>query len=427
MEYVEKKCPQCCKKYKSYPAFKDWCEYCEWNLKKEEFFLNGRKQSVYDKIVRKIGDRYSKNLFQEIINQEIVKPKRSFVSVITVLAGIVSIFSWLLLLIIGIYLLTLYPNLFAITLGVIVLATAVYLRPIVPEIPEHFLNREKMPVLFDVVDEINTKLGGSPIDLIVLNHEFNASMSYVGLKRKRVLTLGYPLLYLLNKQELVCLIGHELAHNVNNDPTRGYFHYYAADMLLNWYFLISPDYVMSWDDINYLLKLGAVPLYVLMWCISRTILGVFYIYYWMIHKESQKAEYYADFLEAKIGGKEASLSLSQKLYCGNVLEYVQQMAVLNPGGKGIMEYLVEFVSTLPEKERTRIGLLMNSVESRIDSTHPPTKYRMEFIDRKGNTQPEYVLDERKFQDIRQELYQYHTEIENKLMDEYRLYIHQYSY
>ena len=427
MDSIEKKCPKCNKNYQSYPAFKDWCEHCEWNLKKDEYFLNGTKPSVYDRIVRRIGDRYSKKLFEEIIRQEVVKPKHSFVSTLTVFVGVVCIVSWLLLAIAGIFLLTLYPNFFAIILGVIILTTAVYLRPFIPKTPEQYLTQEKVPLLFEVINEINTKLGGSSIDYLVLDHEYNASMSYAGLTRKRVLTLGYPLLYLLNKQEFVCLIAHELAHNVNNDPTRGYFHFYAADMLLNWHILISPTYAMRWDDINYLLKLGAVPLYVLMWCVSQTILGVFYIYYWMIHKESQKAEYYADFLEAKLGGKEASLSLSEKLYNGNVLEYVQQMVVLNPGGKGVMEYLVEFVSTLPEKEKTRIRLLMNSVASRIDSTHPPTKYRMEFIDRKGNTEPEYVLDERKFQDIRQELYQYHTEIENKLMDEYRLYIHQYSY
>ena len=55
-----------------------------------------------------------------------------------------------------------------------------------------------------------------------------------------MLRLGVPLLTILDGQEVVALVGHELAHQVNGDATRGLVVGTALETLRRWYYAFTP-------------------------------------------------------------------------------------------------------------------------------------------------------------------------------------------
>ena len=53
--------------------------------------------------------------------------------------------------------------------------------------------------------------------MIAFTAEFNASFTTVGWRGTPVFRLGVPLLTILDDQEIVALLAHEMAHEVNGD------------------------------------------------------------------------------------------------------------------------------------------------------------------------------------------------------------------
>ena len=58
-------------------------------------------------------------------------------------------------------------------------------------------------------------------------------------------------------------------------------------------------------------------------------------------------------------------------------------------------------------------------ESRVDSAHPPTPYRIGFAKSKGIIPPKYHLKDYKHQQLLEELKKFEKEISLKLADEFR--------
>lgn len=217
--YEMKQCPQCSHTYQSYEGYTDWCDVCNWNVKprKGQYY-----DTLYEIIVQKLGDRYSKSLYQDMCSTISVKPGISWQMVVSFIIAILVVVFWLFLLYADIFLILQYFNIFAIIGSVICTMLLVTLRPRISKPPKKYLSKNDAPILFNIIEELSTELGASTIDYVVLNHVHNASMGYRGITQKRVLTLGYPLLLVLDAQETVELISHELAHNINRDPMRGY-------------------------------------------------------------------------------------------------------------------------------------------------------------------------------------------------------------
>ena len=421
MNSREKICLQCGTTYKVYDGYAEWCEFCDWNLNSND---ESEQLDMYEKIVRKIGDKYSKKLFAALMETDIEKYKHrnTLVATTTVVMALLVVLVWLSLVVSSVLLLLLFPNIFAILGSVMCLLLVIYLRPKFSKKPKDVITKQEMPVLWEFVESLNEKLGGKPIDYLVVNADFNASMGYVGIQRKKVLTLGYPLVSLLSKQEFVDLVGHELAHNVNQDPARGFLHYYVFTNVWAWYYFLSPKGIMQGSDVNYIFKIASIPFYVLMWCASKTALGFLFVYYWMIHYDSQKAEYYADYLGACMGGSEDSEKSLYKISYGLFLQYVQQQAVVAPNGKTIIQRLKEMIETIPEKEILRLQKLATRKSSRVDSSHPPTTYRIEFVKKFAPKVGLFQLTQEHFHKICEELAQQEEKINIKLIDEYKWYI-----
>ncbi len=98
------------------------------------------------------------------------------------------------------------------------------LRPRIPQFTafSDIVTRAEFPTLFRIIDDITTILHGGEIDTVLIDEEFNAGFGRYGLQWKRLLELGLPLLTILEPQERIAILSHELAHGVNGDPARGF-------------------------------------------------------------------------------------------------------------------------------------------------------------------------------------------------------------
>lgn len=415
-----KSCPNCNQPYPSYEGFTDWCQACNWNVKAHHHDVF--EDSLYDKFVKKLGDRFSKKLFEYVKTIQDVKPVFRWAAFVTITIAIGVIMLWFAFIAIDIWLVFQFPNFFAV-IGFIICSLIIYLfRPQFIEPPEKTIARSDAPVLWSIIDELRVRLGASPIEYLVIDHNFNASMGYVGIRRKRKLTLGYPLLYILDAQETVELISHELAHDVNRDPMRGYFHWYAVLALNRWYYITYPMEILT-TDAGISAMIFSVPFNLAMWCISHVFLGGCYLIFWLSLNESQKAEYYADYLAMTMSGNASTVSSFRKMTYHNFLELSVQQAVVQHREDEVFELFQAYISTIPDHEIERIQRENMLYESRVDSSHPPTPYRIGFAQSRGVIEPGFILDEERYSLLRDELKKFEPEISRTLVDEYRDWIY----
>src|SRR5262249_49481019 len=82
------------------------------------------------------------------------------------------------------------------------------------------LTRAEAPQLYALVDSIALTLRTPRVDGILITRAFNAGLGRVGMRQRRLLALGKPLWDVLQGQERVALLAHELAHEVNGDFSR---------------------------------------------------------------------------------------------------------------------------------------------------------------------------------------------------------------
>src|SRR5262249_61111144 len=109
------------------------------------------------------------------------------------------------------------------------------MRPKPGRVPSEDVTSQKdFPTLHAFVNEVAQKLGGQPIRNIVVNESFNAAYGVIGWRRVPVLWIGLPLWMALRPQERLALIGHEIAHGVNGDGTRGFIVGSALSGLHEW-------------------------------------------------------------------------------------------------------------------------------------------------------------------------------------------------
>ena len=173
-----------------------WCHACGWNvLAPERPAARTRVERLYEEIGKRLGDQ----LEGALIESEQLEPHTTFVraAAFVIAAFVLALFASMLAL--AILLLTVaYRNPFADIGALLLLGTAYLMRPRLGKPPEEGrISRGEAPTLYGLADTVADALGTGRVDIIAIDHEFNASWSVVGLRRIRVLTLGLPLLTIL--------------------------------------------------------------------------------------------------------------------------------------------------------------------------------------------------------------------------------------
>lgn len=373
---VSRPCPTCAADVAADPRFVAWCAACGWNIIPHQPEAEGTLSRLY----AALGRRSSQKLLSRMQGLNQLRPRQTASSLAAwLIAAVVHMVS-LACLSGGIYLLIAHwPNILAIAFGGLLLLIAWTLRPRLGRLEddETMLSRAEYPQLYALSDRVSAALKARPIDGIVIGHDFNASYGRFGWRQRRVMSLGLPLWSILSAEERISLIGHELAHGVNGDVSRGFFVGSAVHSLVTWADMLRPDEI--WESHMGWRGLVAIPLNLMLLGLAQLAWLSAYGLMHLLWRNKQRAEYLADYLAATAGGTPATLSMLDKLHLGASCHLAMQRVALGNPRADMFGTLREHVHTIPDRERERLRRVQLLEDSRLDTTHPPTPYRIQLL------------------------------------------------
>jgi Zn-dependent protease with chaperone function len=315
-----------------------------------------------------------------------------------------------------------FPNPFALLLGGLMVAAGVFMRPRLGTPPsDRLAGRSEARALWHAVDEVAAAVGTAPPDRIVIESACNASWQVAGFRRRRVLTLGMPLLAVLTPGGRVALLAHELAHARNGDVARGWFIGSAVGALEELCGMLrassgaprdaaDPGFentgVLDWFT-NGILRAVGLPVW-----------GILLLEVHLLMQDSRRAEYLADALAADVAGSDGVIALHEALLLDSVLEQpVQRRAVVGSrAADGLLEELVAAVRAVPPRERARRRRVARLEGTRLLASHPPTGLRIALIEERAGAEPRVTMETEAWMALDAGLARFVPEVERELLD-----------
>ncbi|MEM7189047.1 MAG: M48 family metallopeptidase [Pseudomonadota bacterium] len=301
--------------------------------------------------------------------------------------------------------------------GALILLIAYFLLPNVGRTDGGTYTREELPALFELVDKIADRMTAPRIDFINIDANYNAYVARLGHRRRRLMGIGLALWQVLENDERVALIGHELAHEVNGDPARSLLIGAAEETLARWHDILMPDEYEAHrypDD-----SFGASLALILMRIAAFVVRQIQYSLFLLHMRDSQRAEYYADLLAARTAGSSAMSGLLRHLVCApEVQRAIGFAAALRKlTGSELMHSLKPQLENLPSERLDKLLADMEAERSTIDASHPPTAFRLRFIAAHEQLAPEFDAATADWQAINAELEGFLEPAGRVLMDE----------
>jgi len=251
------------------------------------------------------------------------------------------------------------------------------LLPRRPRLDPNAVPISDFPQLATCLSEIAGKVGISPPDQVVFDAELNASVLRVG--KRSQLYIGLNLWDALNDDEKTALLAHELAHLANGDPERGVLFSYALQSLETWYMLLTPDEYVYEDGSRayggFVEQLTELTL----WIVRLPIFWTWSLLHRLLSSEQQRAEYFADAVAVRIAGKDAVHGLLRKTVL-IPLSLRARNQLYRASGERLSKALVEAITSPDTESAEKLMAEMKEEQSAVDATHPPTIYRMRFIE-----------------------------------------------
>jgi heat shock protein HtpX len=409
------KCPQCGTIVPSDPRYVTWCDHCDWNVVPQQ---PERPRAVFPAMYVSMGERWGQRLYQSLRSREGHPSSLTATRLLALLCSLFVHAITFVLATVGLVLLIhgwTYPV--TLILGLFLLGAAVVVRPRGATMPERILPRKQYPALYKLADDVAMALGTRPVYGIVADANFNAGFSQVGLRRRSIVSLGLPLFSVLDEQERVALLAHELAHGVNGDPARGFLVGSAINSLARWHFLLQPDRgVMVGSGTVAAASAIANVISLLLSQIPR--FGA-YILSHLLWRDSQRAEYLADRLAMEVSGSAAALSTLDKLHLAPQYAHAVRTVAMSRQPLDLFEELHKLVGEMPERERERIRRVERLEGSRLDSTHPPTAFRIDLLQSYPVAAPRVVLGRAESQAMDKELGRLHKAVQTAMVNRYQ--------
>jgi Zn-dependent protease with chaperone function len=413
------KCPNCSSSIEVTEGYVKWCEHCLWNLKPYE---ETNKGNIVDRIYKNIGRRVGKELFQTMLKSSSMKPR---ITVAKLLALIISYavysISIISIVLMAYLIINFGINVVSGLLSLFLMGITIVSFPRFNKVPKGIISRSEFPALYKLLDSITKASNSKDVYGIVINDEFNASYTEIGLKRRKIVTIGLPLFYILSNEEKVALLSHEIAHGINGDIRRGLITGTALNTLIEWYEIISPD--SNVDDAWGYIPVVSTITKLIMLAFSKIILLVITTLIYLVHNDSQRAEYLADYIGASISGTNEMKALLDKMHLGIYSRIALQKTVLSSGKTNFFHEILEQVNMIPKKEFERIKLVERMEESKLDVTHPPTAYRISLMEQQKSFSPKITLSESDSFQIEKEMDLAKNNIEKKLINDYKKFLY----
>jgi Zn-dependent protease with chaperone function len=136
-------------------------------------------------------------------------------------------------------------------------------------------------------------------------------------------------------------------------------------------------------------------------------------------RTSQRAEYLADDLAARVAGVGAKRDLLTALQAADVANLALQQLALARGEHSLTARLEQAMHEIPQRERERLRRVGRLEQACIDASHPPTALRLAMLDRRADAPPLVVLSEAEHAAINRELRELEGPIQQQLIAAYR--------
>ncbi|MBI2263935.1 MAG: M48 family metalloprotease [Armatimonadetes bacterium] len=424
----ERECPECRSRFPADPRYVQWCDKCGWNLQPNPSL---QFANIFDFLYSILGEKLSRDVFDEMVKSRSLAPSWTLSRVSALLfSGFIHGFA-LILASSGVWLIVgPGPTFFTVVGGLGLLGLAWTARPRFGRMPTGIVRKDKFPALYRIVDRVARALGAKTTDAIVINSEFSAAHEQVGLGKRRILYLGLPLFSILNNEEKVALIARELAHCANGDPNKGLFIGSAAATLAEWYNVLEPEGIWPHEDrpgagrtvaqAQFYAGIPEAIANLLMHGVACICYGAAFILAHLMYRASQRAEYLADLLAAEACGTDAVLGMLEKLHFVDTHILAVQSAASASGDPcpDYFEDLKKRVAETPPRELERIRRIELLEGFRLDATHPPTPYRVEFLKVRQVDRGKATLTQEDFEELHQELTRIQPAIQKKLIDQH---------
>lgn len=373
---MQQQCPQCQRQLALNPAYLPWCE-CGWNIKPRSL---PETYGMFDKLYTNVSRRLGNQMLRQMQSLNDLKPRWTLSKVIVgLMAGLIHGFTLLLFVLALLLIIDGWPNAFAVVFGVVLLGMVWLLRPTWARFPKDglILTPKEAPTLFNLLNQMTTQLGAKPIEVVLVDEHFNAWFNHLGWHRTPAIGLGLPLWLSLSNQERVALIAHEIGHSINNDINRSFLIHSSINALATWIETIYPvELVQPELGLKGFLLL---PFNLLLRGLCWLLLGWMKLMVLLAGRESQRAEYLADYKAAELAGSAATIGLLDRAHLDDSCHLAIQRAVLSPAKPHILQHMAAHVTTIPDHERERLRRVARLEGSLLDASHPPTAQRIEFL------------------------------------------------
>jgi Zn-dependent protease with chaperone function len=312
-------CPRCAVALHSARSAQAWCPACEWNL--DAFEPRRRPAELgwrwIDRLTHRVAYRLTARQFARLADRPIERRAYPAARILVLVAAVFLLGLVLAMFTAGIWLILYDFPRFTIVPGVVLVALAIALRPRLGKVPEdvELLDPERVPALAELVELVCAEVGAPVPHLVGVSADHGAYTTSVGWRRERLLCLGLPFWAVLDEQERVALLGHEMAHFVNGDVRRAPLEGMALTTLGEVAHLTAPE---RGGDGGLLGLLTTVIQGVL----SSVVFAAHLLLVWISQRDAQRAEYRADELAARAGGTEAAVRLSDVLLLHDAVDTV---------------------------------------------------------------------------------------------------------
>jgi Zn-dependent protease with chaperone function len=360
-----------------------WCDKCDWNLDAGSQPESGSRQARRAARAKAEGER----LFLDLKHSGQVLPSNSSARVASFVLALAIHLTTVAVFALGLYfVITSFLSLLMFVVGIPLLLLGLVLRPQLGRLERDALTLTPTdaPALYGLLNRIGADLGARPVDVIAIEPSFNAAHGQIGIRQQRVLWIGLSLWNVLDDQERIGLLTHELAHQVNGDLTHGLVVGTALRTLGTWMAILRArtrpggQVRTVFESVE---RLGELLASLAMRALSNLVGGAYRLERSLLFQSEQRAEYYADWLAAEIASTDAMIgcldSLHLERFCILAIRFAAQHEQPD-----IWAAERQFLADLSPKEWERQRRLHARHGTSIDSTHPPTNLRIELLRQK---------------------------------------------
>ena len=379
-------CPRCGGALLKEGGWPAWCPDCEWGLPEvDPTERTGRLQRWWS---QRMHARVQ-STHQQLLGSDLqASGARRLVGV--VLAVLVHLLTALLVLG-AVWLWTTGVFVVAKVIGSgLLLAIAWEVRPRFGRAPtgEQVLTRATAPASFAVLDEVAEAVGAHSPELLVVSPEFNASVSRLSLRARRVMTIGLPLWEALGDRERVAVLGHECGHEVNGDIRSTVIVGTAIESLHRWAWLLRPDVRATRQRWRFgsrgsgstsLFAIAEYLVPVVLLPLSLTVAALAFGLARIAARSGQRAEYRADQLAAVAAGTEATVSALDTFFAADSCMRAMLTAVGADRGADVWAVERRFLQSVTPGQWERWRRIAGRSRHRTDASHPPTLLRQEML------------------------------------------------